>query len=76
MPGLENEPGGRPECAAGSWKEESMGDVGGEGKRGEGGRVGGDCDGERHCPKGTFLGKLSQENKKYMNPCNTICKIR
>ena len=53
-----------------------MGDGGGEGKRGEGGRVGGDCDGERHCPKGTFLGKLSQENKKYMNPFNTLCEIR
>ena len=38
-----------------------MGDGGGEGKRGEGGRVGGDCDGERHCPKGTFLGNLSKE---------------
>ena len=38
-----------------------MGDGGGEGKRGEGSRVGGDCDGERHRPKGTFLGNMSQE---------------
>ena len=56
---LENEPGGRSECAVGSREEESMGDGGGESKRGEGGRVGGDCDGERHCPKRTFLGNLS-----------------
>ena len=40
-----------------------MGDGGGEGKRGEGGRVGGDCDGERHRPKGAFLGKLRKLGK-------------
>ena len=38
-----------------------MGDGGGEGKRGEGGRVGGDCDSEIHCAKGTFLGNLILE---------------
>ena len=32
-PRLENEPGGRPEYAAGSREEASMGDGGGEGKR-------------------------------------------
>ena len=40
-----------------------MGDGGGEGKRGEGSRVGGDCDGERHRPKGAFLGKLRKLGK-------------
>ena len=51
-----------------------MGDGGGESKRGEGGRVGGDCDRERHCPKGTFLGKLSQEIQEIHE--SNLCEIR
>ena len=54
--GLKNEPGGRSECATGSWEEESMGDGGGEGKGGEGGELADNSHGEGHCQEGTFLG--------------------
>ena len=41
-----------------------MGDGGGEGKRGEGGRVGGNCDGERNCPKGMFSGEIEPRKQE------------
>ena len=54
--GLENEPGGRPECLAGSREEESMGDGGGKSKGGEGGKLAGNSHGEGYCEEGSLLG--------------------
>ena len=57
---LQDEPGGRSECTAGSWQEAGLGDGGGEGKRREGGSLGGNCGREGHCEKGSILGKLKR----------------
>ena len=41
-----------------------MGDGGGEGKRGEGGKLAGNSHREGYCPEGAFLGKLRKQSEK------------